>query len=719
MSKQLNSRGNIWGIRSVVDRIPIIIVGAVYIFIATRENDQISSILQYITTGSSIIASCITVAMSAALLAFVQRGNAIWRVIDTLLFSFPAIIYVYALRSSHGLISAVACLGLLASLALAFRIWKAAPNWKTIAVIGVSTVIIWLCLAAAIRTSPTVFPQALGSVSLSFAFIAFLAIFIQFCIRYLAAGVPLVLVLGSLFLFQERPHRIEQVELPGDETDGAEFFPERQTVSLQQSFEVWLNSRNDLQAYQSSGKAYPVFVVTSEGGGGYAAAHADLFLSKLQKRCPNFAQHIFSLVGVSGGAVGNTMFWKGLPEEVNLSQPKGCTEQNQDKETISRVSSDNLSPVLAALFFKDFPNKFLSIFGARDRADALAASLSQSMGPSYSEAVLLYWNHYWTKERDGGWRMGEKPAVIDVATNVISGKRYVFAPFSFSFPKSRFEESLFDLNWQKDDGAGYAVSDIQFMDAAIASASFPYVTPSRLIDGRASEAIALVDGGYIDNSGAETARDILAELQDPNPDFDGATISGLKPPLSFQEAAVQTDCAQGPQYVKIDPGVPSTEADETCGVKFIVNVISIRAEAPPTRGVDKQNFFFDPITSILAARSRRGETARYALLSQLCGKYNCAPQVELASDWGFYESVIRPDELTLPLGWHLPRERVEELARVVAPQTAVSNEMNDGVDAGWNPAENYQMDVFSNAARNGEMMRQLEYVLKVPESAPQ
>ena len=55
-------------------------------------------------------------------------------------------------------------------------------------------------------------------------------------------------------------------------------------------------------------KPYPVFVVAVSGGGIYAASSAATFLAELQDECSRFGQHVFVISGVSGGAVGATLF---------------------------------------------------------------------------------------------------------------------------------------------------------------------------------------------------------------------------------------------------------------------------------------------------------------------------------------------------------------------------------------------------------------------------
>jgi hypothetical protein len=155
-------------------------------------------------------------------------------------------------------------------------------------------------------------------------------------------------------------------------------------------------------------------LVTSEGGGGYAAAHADLFPSKLQQRCPNFPQHLFAPAGVSGGAVSNPLYQAKLPENSNYHSYIGCSGKPNTEAVLAELGTDHLSPVLAALLFQDFPNKVLrGALGPFDRARALALSLSSSNGSKGARVERPYWSHFWRPDvPQGVFAMDESPALV-------------------------------------------------------------------------------------------------------------------------------------------------------------------------------------------------------------------------------------------------------------------------------------------------------------------
>ena len=57
---------------------------------------------------------------------------------------------------------------------------------------------------------------------------------------------------------------------------------------------------------------YPVFVVSAQGGGLYAAYNTATFLARLIDLCPGFRRHLFAISSVSGGSVGAAVFASAL-----------------------------------------------------------------------------------------------------------------------------------------------------------------------------------------------------------------------------------------------------------------------------------------------------------------------------------------------------------------------------------------------------------------------
>ena len=87
--------------------------------------------------------------------------------------------------------------------------------------------------------------------------------------------------------------------------------------TLTDSFNKWLDTA---RKKYPQGEPYPVYIVSAQGGGIYAAYHAATTLAKLTDDIPSFPQHIFAISGVSGGSLGASVFASLLKANNNNSQ---------------------------------------------------------------------------------------------------------------------------------------------------------------------------------------------------------------------------------------------------------------------------------------------------------------------------------------------------------------------------------------------------------------
>lgn len=187
------------------------------------------------------------------------------------------------------------------------------------------------------------FGRTLGVMVLAALFISLVACFIATLLRWpqwaLAMLIWVVFAFGNSFEFK---HEAKYLPLPVFETQGA--------------FALWIFDRPDADFYRKNKLPYPVFLISSEGGGGYAKAHAYTFLSKMTERCTNFAQHVSALVGVSGGQLGNTLYHSHLNLTAKNDVTK-CTGSDKQKNA-NYLSTDHLSPLIAQLLFVETPRNF-------------------------------------------------------------------------------------------------------------------------------------------------------------------------------------------------------------------------------------------------------------------------------------------------------------------------------------------------------------------------
>ncbi len=303
-------------------------------------------------------------------------------------------------------------------------------------------------------------------------------------------------------------------------------------VNAGKAFEAWLEKRPDRDYYKRRNRPYPVYVVSAQGGGLYAAYQSAMTLSRLQDRCKGFAQHVFAISGVSGGGLGAAVFSSlvrtmGKP----VSQPDcayGEATDNSYQEKAARfLSQDFMAPLTAAGFFPDFFQRFLPFPIARfDRARALEASFERAWdltetdreGNLFAESFYDHWSPD-----------GLAPALILNTTQMNTGRRFVFSPFHFRRQTSdrlttflqltrrpvalstavgvsaRFPWILPPASWQTDFSRTRNIPNPNL------SQSFPFSKPG---DRRRVRSFRFLDGGLFEYSGAETAIDIIQVIED-------------------------------------------------------------------------------------------------------------------------------------------------------------------------------------------------------------
>ena len=274
----------------------------------------------------------------------------------------------------------------------------------------------------------------------------------------------------------------------------------------EQAFRGWLASRPDRPFFEARNEPYPIYVVSAEGGGIYAAQHAAILLTRIQDRCPAFAQHIFAISGVSGGSLGSALF-SSLVRENNRSvleptcafgeQSVGPLESQADRF----LTHDFLSPLAAASFFPDFLQRFLPIAIPQfDRARALEAGIERA----WAEVVPEQTDNLFSQSYFDHWTANHfTPALVLNATQVATGQRVLIAPFRIYTQGST---RLPNLN-------SVTGTDLSLSTAIGISMRFPWLLPAARWH-RGSENYQFVDGGYFETSGIDTAHDIVAVIED-------------------------------------------------------------------------------------------------------------------------------------------------------------------------------------------------------------
>lgn len=367
---------------------------------------------------------------------------------------------------------------------------------------------------------------------------------------------------------------------------------------------AWLNHHS---SELKRGERVPLYVVNAEGGGIRAAYWTVTVLGEIQKRQPKFADHLFSLSGVSGGSLGSAVF-------VGLLAQSRDESIDVKRKAQAILGEDFLSPVVASMLFPDLVQRFLPVgFASFDRA----ATLEQS------------WERAWTKHVPARSRMSEPldrlwekpdawtPNLLLNATWVETGKRLITSNLRVAAAKGA--EDFVDV---EDANAFFHPRSLSLATAAHLSARFTYVSPAGTLvkDGRTYG--RAVDGGYFENSGATATHEILQ------------TIDVL--------------AADEPRWRQVDAYVIHISNDPV-EAKFGTDNLSGAPDNPRIAPGRYLNEALSPLTTLLNTRDARGLYARESLMWMAGKSY-------------FLHFGLCRTSANVPLGWVLSastRERME------------------------------------------------------------
>lgn len=510
---------------------------------------------------------------------------------------------------------------------------------------------IGICSAAAVH-APFATAEAVGPVLTIFVFLTLVVIgssLLTFV--YDRHQFPVLLLLVSLaFLWSHlglnNNHQIRLVPAEDLPLDAAE------------AFRQWLDERPDLADY--SGRHYPVYIVTAEGGGMYAAAHAATTLARLQDGCPRFATHVFAISGVSGGSLGAAVFaglvdaigpkpGEPLPTDCDLKVDRSGPMREAVKYYFRR---DLLTPLLAATLFPDALQRVLPKPVADfDRARALETSFEVAWQRTIawlrkSEAILRTdKDDFFNRSTRKAWfPMGHVPAMLLNSTVIQTGDRLVMAPFTLKSPPGylpAFRDLRIDeLN--KDNV-------VRVSTAVAGSARFPFITPPAVHWYRLQHSAnlsQLVDGGFHDNSGMRTAVDLIARIRQAK----------LVDDAFSPEAAIADDsnCVlQSEILVRA-----ASEVRRVCFKILVIRSYQVPDYATLRSGLHGE--ILSPMMALYESRVGVGLANMNSVRRMYCSSPDCGNDGEGIDDY-IYATILNTK--LLPLGWYLSRQSLEQIDR--------------------------------------------------------
>lgn len=482
---------------------------------------------------------------------------------------------------------------------------------KSVIALGAILLASLILLIAFLRV-PVGVPQSLGPLAIVLyalaSWIAFgSAVLIYVSYRFRVPSLVVVLLLlTALFSIWNDNHRIRKgtADDPWDR------------VAVADQIEAWTAYRAQGWRERNPGAAYPLFLVAAEGGGIRAAYWTASVLAHLEEegRLPGFACHVFAISGVSGGSLGGAVFAALIADRVankGYSCDGSTTElpsQGLAEEARDILGEDFLGPALAGLFFPDLMQRFNPI---PDRACPQALRLDDGRCrlhfPDRASYLEKAWEAAWrakmgtdrfAEDFRGLWKDElrlQVPSLFLNGTWVQDGKRVVTSNL-------RVEPPIL-----ADDGIAELAQSIRLSTAAHMSARFTYVSPAGTVPGSRKQ---VVDGGYFENSGAETAEELLAMIPEES---NGLTLD---------------------PYVLI---ISNRQESEGGSIGVLGETLA-------------------PVKTLFATRSARGALAELSLVTRTSARGGRACQIILPTS----------EQATVPLGWILSertRAHIDEQAR--------------------------------------------------------
>jgi hypothetical protein len=292
--------------------------------------------------------------------------------------------------------------------------------------------------------------------------------------------------------------------------------PQQERISLEAYLSKWLSRRGIVPADSSRvdslpGEKYPLFIVTGEGGGSRAAYWSNLTLGALHEATDGrFQDHCLAITTVSGSSFGSAVHLAQLFQEKTEALPDNLSF-NQAIIEAGTFEGNYLSTSLVNFMGTDFWRTIVPplyhLSNKNDRAYALEQEWTdevqkalERMGASKNVASFYrpYLSHYYSKE--GNIRT-DLPLYLPNTTHVGSGNRSLVSPVKI-FDEVDHATEIFEFEWMED-------KDLPLAAAALLSARFPYINPGGLIPPDDQ----FVDGGYFENIGGVTAKEILDKVE--------------------------------------------------------------------------------------------------------------------------------------------------------------------------------------------------------------
>jgi hypothetical protein len=290
--------------------------------------------------------------------------------------------------------------------------------------------------------------------------------------------------------------------------------------TLEAAFKQWAGP----QPVGPDGKRTMVLIAV-QGGASRAGYWTAVALAQLQKAAAratgkdgtpiDFGSHVFAISSVSGGsvgAVGYAAMLKTAPPDVRTPTTDANAAIFTDN-LLGFAGRDALGPALTGMLYSDLLYRFLPLWLLPDRAETLERAWEEAWdapdakGASPHAAGMISEPFLNLAPKDGEpWR----PLLIVQGASEGVGRRMLTSAVKFSCDEVDADDLL--------DGVGH---DVAASTAILNGARFPWVSPGGTFthqpcyekEGGPKSLDHVLDGGYFDNAGAETLREMTRAIR--------------------------------------------------------------------------------------------------------------------------------------------------------------------------------------------------------------
>jgi hypothetical protein len=276
--------------------------------------------------------------------------------------------------------------------------------------------------------------------------------------------------------------------------------------SLESAFKQWAAPPQPVGA---NGKKTMVLIAV-QGGASRAGYWTAVALSSLRETAKakdvDIDSHIFAISSVSGGSVGAVGY------DAMLKTARD--DKNFRNDLLGFAGRDALGPALTGALYSDLLYRFLPLWLLPDRAETIERAWEEAWDAPdastnlYPRTAGTIRSPFLALAPKGGesWR----PLLIVQGASESGGRRMLTSAVKFTCDEVDADDLL--------DGVGH---DVAASTAILDGARFPWVSPGGTFahlpcyrkEGDPTSSDHVLDGGYFDNAGAETLREMTRAIR--------------------------------------------------------------------------------------------------------------------------------------------------------------------------------------------------------------